>query len=163
MSAKAMAVPDGFHTITPYLVIRDAAKAVEFYKSAFGAEVRGIHYTPEGKIMNADLKIGDSVVLLSEEFPEMRVLSPQSLGGPSVTIHIYTENVDARFKQAVSAGASVVMPVMDMFWGDRYGQLADPFGHRWSIATHVEDLTSDEIQKRGQAVFAEMAKRAQHA
>ena len=163
MSTKAKAVPEGFHTITPYLVIRDAAKAVEFYKRAFGAEVRGIHYTPDGKIMNADLKIGDSIVLMSEEFPDMKVLSPQSLGGSSVTIHIYAENVDAKFKQAVSAGATVVMPVMDMFWGDRYGQLADPFGHRWSIATHVEDLTSDEIQKRGQAVFAEMAKRAQHA
>ncbi|HLY60035.1 MAG TPA: VOC family protein [Terriglobia bacterium] len=163
MSTKAKAVPEGFHTITPYLVVRDAAKAVEFYKRAFGAEVRGIHYTPDGKIMNADLKIGDSIVLMSEEFPEMKALSPQSLGGSSVTIHIYTEDVDAKFKQAVSAGATAVMPVMDMFWGDRYGQLADPFGHRWSIATHVEDLTSDEIQKRGQAVFAEMAKRAQHA
>lgn len=163
MNTKAKAMPEGFHTITPHLVIRDAAKAVEFYKRAFGAEVRGIHYTPDGKIMNADLKIGDSILLVAEEFPAMKVLSPQSLGGSSVTIHIYAEDVDAKFNQAVSAGATVVMPLMDMFWGDRYGQLADPFGHRWSLATHIEDLTSDEIQKRGQAVLAEMAKRAQQA
>lgn len=162
MTAKAKAVPEGFHTITPYLVVRDASKAVDFYKKAFGAEVRGIHYTPDGKIMNADLKIGDSIVLMSDEFPAMKVLSPQSLGGSSVTIHIYTEDVDANFNRAVSAGATVVMPVMDMFWGDRYGQLADPFGHRWSLATHIEDLTSDEIEKRGQAAMADRSKRAKH-
>lgn len=162
MTAKAKAVPEGFHTITPYLVVRDASKAVDFYKKAFGAEVRGIHYTPDGKIMNADLKIGDSIVLMSDEFPAMKVLSPQSLGGSSVTIHIYTEDVDANFNRAVSAGATVVMPVMDMFWGDRYGQLADPFGHRWSLATHIEDLTSDEIEKRGPAAMADRSKRAKH-
>jgi PhnB protein len=163
MATKAKAVPEGFHTLTPYLTVRDAAQAVEFYKKAFGAEVRGIHYTPDGKIMNADLKIGDSILLLAEEFPAMKVLSPQSLGGSSVTIHVYTEDVDAKFNQAVAAGATTVMPVMDMFWGDRYGQVTDPYGHRWSLATHIEDLTSDEIEKRGQAVFAEMAKRGQHA
>lgn len=163
MSTKTKAVPEGFHTLTPYLVVRDAPKAVEFYKKAFGAEVRSIHYTPDGKIMNADLKIGDSVLLMAEEFPTMKSLSPQSLGGSSVSIHIYAEDVDARFNQAVAAGATVVMPVMDMYWGDRFGQLADPFGHRWSVATHIEDLSDDEIQKRGHAVFAETAKRAQHS
>jgi len=158
---KAAPIPAGFHTLTPYLVVREAAKAVEFYQKAFGAKVRGVHATPDGKIMNADLKIGDSIFLFSDEFPGPGCRSPQSLGGTSVTIHIYVKDVDALFNQAVTAGAKVVMPVMDAFWGDRYGQLEDPFGHRWSIATHKEELSPKEVEKRGEAAFAEMAKSAQ--
>lgn len=163
MAENVKPVPEGFHTITPHLVVRDAARAIEFYKQAFGAEVRSIHPMPDGKIMHADLKIGDSIFMLHDEFPSMKVLSPQSLGGSSVTLNLYVEDVDALFNRAASAGAKVVMPVMDMFWGDRYGQLEDPFGHRWSLATHKEDLSSEEIEKRGQAAMAQMAKQAQHA
>jgi PhnB protein len=161
MAAKP--IPEGFNTLTPYLTVKDAPRAIEFYKQAFGAEVRGIHYAPDGKIMNADLKISDSILLLAEEFPEMGAKSPLSLGGSPVTIHIYIEDVDKLFNQAVAAGAKPVMPVMDMFWGDRYGHLADPFGHKWSIATHKEDLTPAEIEKRGRAVFEKMAAQGQRA
>jgi len=160
MAAKP--VPEGFHTLTPYLTVRDAPKAIAFYKQAFGAEVRGIHYAPDGKIMNADLKIGDSVLLLNEEFPGMGAKSPQALGGSPVTIHIYVEDVDAMFNRALAAGAKPTMPVMDMFWGDRYGQLSDPFGHNWSIATHKQDLTSEEIARGGKAAFEKMAAQGQH-
>lgn len=160
---KVAAVPRGFHALTPYLVVRDAPKAIEFYKQAFGAKVRGVHCTPDGKVMNADLQIGDSILLLNDEFPGMKCTSPQALGGTTSTIHIYAKDVDSLFARAVAAGASVVMPVSDQFWGDRYGQLLDPFGHSWSLATHKEDLSAKEIEKRGQAVFAEMAKKAQAA
>ena len=163
MSTNAKAIPEGFHTLTPYLVVRDAPKAIEFYKKAFGAEVRGVHHAPDGKVMNADLKIGDSILMLCEEFPAMKVLSPESRGGSSVTIHIYTPDVDAAFNKAVCAGATVAMPVMDMFWGDRYGQLVDPFGHSWSVATHKQDLTPEEIEKGGRAAFERMAQKSQHA
>ncbi len=162
MAQKVKAIPDGFHTLTPYLVVRDAPKAIEFYKKAFGAEAQGIHHAPDGKIMNADLKIGDSILMLNEEFPGMGSPSPQTLGGSCVTIHIYVDDVDKLFNKAVSAGATVTMPVMDQFWGDRYGLLKDPFGHSWSVATHKEDLSSAEIAKRAQAVFAKMAKGAKH-
>jgi len=159
MAAKP--IPEGFHTLTAYLTVKNAPRAIEFYKQAFRAEVRGIHYGPDGRIMNADLKIGDSILLLAEEFPEMGAKSPLALGGSSITIHIYVEDVDKLFNQAVAAGGTVVMPVMDMFWGDRYGHLTDPFGHKWSIATHKEDLTSEEIEKRGRAAFERMAAKGQ--
>jgi PhnB protein len=159
---RAEPIPAGFHTLTPYLVVRDAAKAVDFYQKAFGAKVRGVHKTPDGKVMNADLRIGDSILLFCDEFPgPPGWRSPQTLGGTSVTVHIYVKDVDALFNQALAAGAKTVMPVMDAFWGDRYGQLEDPFGHRWSIATHKEDLTAAEIEKRAEAAFAEMAKKAE--
>jgi uncharacterized glyoxalase superfamily protein PhnB len=154
MAAKP--IPEGFHTLTPYLTVKDAPRAIEFYKQAFGAEVRGIHYAPDGKIMNADLKIGDSILLVAEEFPGMGAKSPLSLGDSPVTIHLYVEDVDKLFNQAVAAGAKVVMPVMDQFWGDRYGHVTDPFGHRWSMGTHKEDLTPAEIEKRGRAAFEKM-------
>jgi uncharacterized glyoxalase superfamily protein PhnB len=164
MAAKAKPVPEGFRTLTPHLVVRDAPKAIEFYKKAFGAEVKGIYYAPDGKVMNASLRIGDSSLMLNDEFPGMgKSSSPQSLGGSCVTLHIYVEDVDRLFNQAVAAGAKVTMPVMDAFWGDRYGQVQDPFGHQWSLATHKEDPTPQEIEKRGKAAFAEMAKKAQHA
>jgi len=155
-------IPEGFHTLTPYLTVKDAPRAIEFYKQALGAEVRGIHYAPDGRIMNADLKIGDSILLLCEAFEEMGAKSPQSLGGSPVTIHIYVEDVDELFNQAVAAGATVVMPVMNMFWGDRYGHVTDPFGHRWSMATHKQDLTPAEIEVGGRAAFERMAAKAQH-
>ncbi len=162
MAGNVKPIPEGFHTLTPHLVVRDAARAIEFYKRAFGAQEKGVHYMPDGKIMHASLKIGDSMLMLNDEFPEMKVLSPQALGGSAVTLNIYVDNVDRMFQQAVSAGATVTMPLADQFWGARYGQLVDPFGHRWSLATHKEDLSSEEVEKRGKAVFAEMAKKAQH-
>ncbi len=155
MTANVRPIPEGFHTLTPHLVVRDAARAIEFYKQAFGAEVRGISYGPDKKaVMHAKLQIGDSFLMLNDEFPEWKVLSPQSLGGTGVTIHMYVEDVDKAFERAVAAGAAVRMPVMDTFWGDRFGQVTDPFGHRWSLATHKEELTAEEVKKRGEAYFA---------
>jgi len=158
MAAKP--VPEGFHTITPYLIVRDAQKAVEFYKRAFGAEALSVHRMPDGKVMHAELKIGDSRLMLNDEFPEMKAVSPQSLGGSPVTLHIYVKDVDSLFNQAVAAGATATMPLMDAFWGDRYGKLSDPFGHHWSLATHKEDLTPQEVEKRGAAALAQMSKGA---
>jgi PhnB protein len=159
--AKPKPVPPGFHTLTPYLVIRDASKAIEFYKQAFGAKVREVHYTPDGKVMNASLKIGDSIVMMSDEFPFGPCKSPQSLGSTTIIVHIYVKDVDKLYNQAVAAGAKVAMPLMDAFWGDRYGQLEDPFGHRWSLAAHNRDLTPKQIEEGGKAAMAEMAKQAQ--
>ena len=141
-------IPDGYHTITPALTIRDCARAIEFYKQAFGAKQRGdIARGPDGKVMHAELQIGDSVIMMSDEFPDYGTLSPQSTGGSSVQLHIYLENVDAAFDRAVKAGATVTMPLADQFWGDRYGTLKDPFGHKWSIATHVKDMSEDEMKR----------------
>lgn len=151
------AVPEGFHSITPYLTVNNAAAAIDFYKRAFEARETSRLYGPDKKnIINAELKIGDSKVLLSDEFPHEGSRSPSSIGGTAVTLHIYTEDVERVFNQAVSAGATVVMPLMDAFWGDRYGQLKDPFGHIWSIATHQQDLSQQEIQKAGESVMKEM-------
>ena len=151
MSSRVKPIPSGFHTLTPHLVVKGASKAIEFYKKAFGAEEIGRMPGPDGKsIIHADLKIGDSHVLLVDEFPEMGCRGPESIGGTPVTIHMYVEDVDAAFGKAVAAGAQVKMPLADMFWGDRYGVLADPFGHAWSLATHKEDLSPEEIGKRAQ-------------
>ena len=151
------AIPEGYHSITPYLVINDAVAAIDFYKRAFEAKETYRHLGPDGKsILNAELKIGDSMLLLSDEFPHGGCRSPKSIGGSAVTLHIYTEDVDKVFNQAVNAGATIVMLIMDMFWGDRYGQLKDPFGHIWSIATHKQDISQEEIQKAGGAVLKEM-------
>jgi PhnB protein len=151
------AIPEGFHSITPYLTVDNAAAAIDFYKRAFEAKETSRLYDPDRKnIINAELKIGDSIVLLSDEFPHEGSRSPSSIGGSAVTLHIYTEDVDRVFNQAVSAGATVVMPLMDAFWGDRYGQLKDPFGHIWSIATHQKDLSQEEIQKAGESVMKEI-------
>ncbi len=159
MAGKTKPIPDGFHTLTSHLVVRDAGKALEFYKRAFGAEVRSVSYMPDGKLVShASVKIGDSMLMLNDEFPEWKVQSPLSLGGTAVTIHMYVADVDAAFNRAVAAGATATMPVMDAFWGDRYGQLVDPFGHKWSLATHKEDLSLEEVKKRGEAFFAQMAK-----
>jgi len=150
MAKAAKPVPEGYHTVSPYLVIRNAAKAIEFYQQAFAAEERFRMPGPDGKIMHAELQIGDSIVMLSDEFPEMGAPSPQTLNGTSVSIFLYVEDVDAVFKKAVDAGAKVLMPVADMFWGDRFGKLTDPFGHQWQIATHTEDLTPEEMGKRAE-------------
>jgi PhnB protein len=164
MPKKVRPIPKGFHTLSAILTVRDAKSAIEFYKKAFGAQLPSPPSEgPGGKIMHAALKIGDSMLMLADEFSEFGSVGPQSLGGSPVTIHIYTENADALFEQAVTAGAKVTMPLADQFWGDRYGKLEDPFGHRWSVATHKEELTPEEIDRRGQAAFAEVSKKARQA
>jgi PhnB protein len=149
-------IPDGYHTLTPHLVVKDASNAIEFYKKAFGAkEIRRVP-GPDGKsLIHAELQVGDSRLLLVDEFPEMNCRGPKSVGGTPVTIHMFVADVDAAFEKAVKAGAEVTMPLADMFWGDRYGILTDPFGHSWSIATHQEDVTLEEIGKRAQGAFSE--------
>ena len=152
------AIPEGYHTLTPYLAVRDAAKAIEFYKKAFNATETFRMNAPDGKIGHAEMKIGDSVVMLSDENPQGGCASPTALKGTTVTLFLYVENVDATFNQAVQAGATVLMPVTDMFWGDRHGQVADPFGHRWSVATHKEDLNPEEVAERARKAFSQHAK-----
>jgi uncharacterized glyoxalase superfamily protein PhnB len=156
MPEPVKAVPDGFHTLTPHITVRDADKALEFYKNALGAEVLNVARMPDGKVIHAALRIGDSMLMLNDEFPEMGGLSPLSTGGAGVTIHIYTENVDEAFNRAVAAGAKVAMPLMDQFWGDRYGMVSDPFGHKWSLATHVKDMSPEETQRAGDEAMANM-------
>ena len=149
-------IPAGFHTLTPHLTVRDADKALEFYKNALGAEVLNVARTPDGKVLHAMLRIGDSPLMLNDEFPEMGGLSPLSTGGAGVTIHIYTDNVDQAFDRAVNAGAKVRMPLMDQFWGDRYGIVTDPFGHSWSLATHIKDMSPEEMQQGQEEAMAKM-------
>lgn len=145
----AKPIPDGFHTLTPHLAVKNAAAAIDFYKKAFGAEEVMRMPGPDGKsVMHAELQIGSSRLMLNDEFPEHGVVSPQALGNTPATMHLYVENADAVFKQAVDAGATAAMPVQDMFWGDRYGMVVDPYGHKWAIATHTEDLTPDQIGER---------------
>ena len=141
-------IPDGYHTVTPHLAVRDAAKAIEFYARAFGAEERFRMPGPGGVVMHAELNIGDSVVMLGEEAPEMGASSPQTIGGSPVSLLIYVKDVDASFARADKAGCTVQMPLADMFWGDRYGKLLDPFGHHWALATHKEDVSPEEMAKR---------------
>ncbi|QLH37631.1 MAG: VOC family protein [Parachlamydiaceae bacterium] len=139
-------MPEGFHTVTPYLTLKNAAKAIQFYKDAFGAKEIEIHHAEDGRILNASIQIGNSMVMLCDEFPEFGcgTLSPQSMKGTTIVLHIYVEDVDALFNQALHAGAKVKMPVENMFWGDRYGQLEDPFGYFWSIATRIADESTLE-------------------
>src|SRR5438093_11621582 len=139
---------EGAHTITPHLTVKGAAQAMEFYKRAFGATEVARMAEPNGIVMHAEMKIGDSFFYLNDEFPQMGAKSPLSLGGSPVTIHLFVPDSDAVYNQALAAGAKVKMPLADMFWGDRYGQVTDPFGHDWSIATHKEDLTRDEVMER---------------
>lgn len=148
MSSTAVKpIPDGMHSLTPYLICANAAEAITFYTKAFHAVEQYRLPGPGGKVMHACLKIGDSMLMLTDEWPEHNTFGPTALKGTPVLIHHYVEDVDASFKQAVEAGASVTMPVTDMFWGDRYGQLKDPFGHSWSLATHKRDLSVEEIQQ----------------
>lgn len=155
MADKVQAIPTGFHTLTPHLVVRNATQALEFYKKALGAEVLHVAHMPDGKVMHAALRIGDSMLMLNDEMPEHGALSPLAHNGTAVTIHIYTEDADAAFNRAVSAGAQVRMPLMDQFWGDRYGIVTDPYGHQWSIATHVKDVSPEEMQKIQDAMAAQ--------
>ena len=156
MATKVNAVPKGYHTVTPNIVVREAPKAIDFYKKALGAEEIMRLPGPDGKIMHAELRIGDSVVMLMEEKPEMGSKSPKAYGGSPVSFYVYVDKVDAAWKRAVDAGATPVMPLADMFWGDRTGRLEDPFGHSWSLAQHVKDLTPEEIEKGQEAFFAQM-------
>ena len=140
-------IPVGMHTVTPHLICAGAADAIEFYRKAFGAVELSRMPGSDGKLMHASIRIGDSVVMLNEENPGWGSFGPKSLKGSPVTIHLYVEDVDSVFEQAVRAGAKVTMPLDDMFWGDRYGKLEDPFGHHWSIGTHVRDVSPEEMQK----------------
>src|SRR5216683_5039599 len=141
-------IPDGYHSVTPYLIIKGAADAIDFYKRAFGATELMRMAAPDGKIGHAEIKIGDAILMLSDEYPEMNVLSPETIGGSPVVIHLYVENVDVTAGQAIAAGAKVVKPVEDQFYGDRAGKFTDPFGHHWWLATHKEDVAPEEIKKR---------------
>jgi PhnB protein len=149
-------IPEGYHTLTAYLAVDDAAAAIEFYKNAFGATERMRMDAPGDKIGHAELQIGDSVFMLSDPFPQSSVKSPQEAGATTASIFMYSEDVDAAMQRAVDAGATVEQEAKDMFWGDRFGSVADPFGHRWSIATHVEDVPPEEMAERGKAAMAEM-------
>jgi len=155
------AIPEGYHSITPYLICRDAARAVEFYQQALGAKIKGgVMKGPDGKVMHAELVIGDSIIMLGDEFPQSGSVSPQTVGGSGSGLHIDLEDVDSAFDRAVKAGAIVEMPVSDMFWGDRYGKLRDPFGHKWSIATHTADLSTEEMKRGMEEAMAKMPKSA---
>jgi PhnB protein len=149
-------IPDGYNTVSPYLAVDDAERAIEYYKKAFGAEETVRMNAPDGRIGHAELKIGESLLMLSDPFPESSTKPPTELGGTSVSIFMYVEDVDAVVQKAVDQGATVTMEVEDQFWGDRFGSITDPFGHNWSIATHIEDLTPEEIEERGKAAMAAM-------
>jgi PhnB protein len=149
-------VPEGYHTLSPYLTVDDAARAIDYYVSAFGAKELGRMEAPGGKIGHAELEVGDSRIMLSDSFPQASTRPPKELGGTSVSVFMYVEDVDAVVKQAVEAGATITMEVADQFWGDRYGAITDPFGHVWSIATHVEDVPPDEMAERAKAAMAAM-------
>jgi PhnB protein len=155
-------IPDGYNSVTPYLVVDDAKRAIEFYKQAFGAEEKFRLPMGDDRIGHAEIKIGDSFVMLADEFPEMGHLGPNSRGGPTSSIVLYVEDVDASFKKALDAGAKQQRAVENQFWGDRMGTLTDPFGHQWSLATHVEDVSESEMQTRMQA-FSSKQKEAEPA
>ena len=159
MPASVKPIPEGFHTITPSLIVRDAAKAIDFYKKALGAEELVRMPSPDGKILHAELKIGDSIIFLSDEMPHSPAKSPQTLGGVTGVLNLYVHDVDKSFQRALDAGAKVAMPVADQFWGDRYGSLTDPFGYTWGLGTHKEDLNPQQMQERMKAFFAQMAQR----
>jgi PhnB protein len=144
-------IPDGYHTATPYLIVRGAAKAIDFYQQAFGATERMRFADPSGRIGHAEITIGDSVIMLADEFPEMGFRGPESLGGSPVGILLYVEDVDAQASRATAAGAKVLRPVTDQFYGDRSGTFADPFGHTWTLATHKEDVSPEELNRRFEA------------
>jgi PhnB protein len=149
-------IPEGYHTVSPYLAVDDAARAIEYYARAFGAKELVRMDAPGGKIGHAELEIGDSRIMLSDPFPQASTRPPKELGGASASVFMYVEDVDAVVKQAVDAGATVAMEVADQFWGDRFGTITDPFGHVWSIATHVEDVPPDEMAERAKTAMAAM-------
>jgi len=152
---KAKPIPEGFHSLTPHITVRDCAKAIDFYKKAFGAKENSRVTGPDGKnIMHAEMKIGDSMFMLNDEAPDWGCLSPLSKPGAGYCVHLYVDDADKVFKQAVAAGAKETFPLADQFWGDRYGKVKDPFGHEWSIATHKEDVSPADCAKRMQETFA---------
>jgi PhnB protein len=156
MAKKAQAIPKGYHTVTPNIVVDGAAKAIDFYKKALGAEEIMRFPGPDGKIMHAEIRIGDSVIMLVDQMPEQGGRGPKLIGGTPVSFFVYGDNVDAAWKRAVDAGAKPIMPLDDQFWGDRAGSLEDPYGHHWWLAQHIEDLTPDELNKRSEAFFSQM-------
>lgn len=160
MAKATNPIPQGYHTVTPSLTCRDAAKAIDFYKKAFGAQELMRMPSPDGKISHAEIKIGDSVVFINDEFPG-RTAAPEPTATPSNSLFLYVEDVDTVFNQAVTAGAKSTMPLQDMFWGDRFGNLLDPFGHHWGLATHIEDVAPEEIGRRAQAFYAKAAGHSQ--
>ena len=149
-------IPEGYHTLTPFLAIENAAEAIAFYERAFGARERYRMPGPDGTIAHAELEIGDSLLMVSDPFPQAGVSPPAQIGGTSVGMYLYVEDVDAWVKRAVDAGATLTVPVDDMFWGDRFGQVTDPYGHIWQVSTHVEDVPADEMEERAAAAMAEM-------
>ncbi len=150
-------IPEGYHTVTPYLAVEDAAQAIEFYKRAFGATERSRMPAPDGKIAHAEIEIGDSLIMTSDPFPQSTIKPPKEIGGTSASVFLYVEDVDSVVQDAVDAGGTITMPVEDMFWGDRFGQVTDPFGHVWQIATHVEDIEPEEMERRAQEAMASMS------
>lgn len=158
---KVSPIPRGFNTLTPGLAVRDTATAIDFYKNAFGAKEKSRMPGPDGKIMHADIMIGDSHIMLGEENLEMGSPSPQSLNGTPISLYVYVKNVDKTFDQAVKAGATVAMPIMDQFWGDRAGMITDPFGHKWWLATHKRDLSAKDMKKAAEDFFASMGAKPQ--
>ncbi len=146
--ASVKPIPDGYPQVTPYLCVDGAAAAIDFYSAVFGAAERARMPAPEGKIGHAELEIGDSVIMLADEFPEMNIRGPKSIGGTPVTLSVYVEDVDGVVERAVEAGAKALRPVEDQFYGDRSGQFEDPFGHRWNVATHIEDVSEEDMAKR---------------
>ncbi|MBZ5571591.1 MAG: VOC family protein [Acidobacteriia bacterium] len=161
MKKSSQPVPTGFHTITPSLTVRNAAAAIDFYKKALGAEERMRMAGPDGKITHAELKIGDSIIFLNDELPAMGCKSPQTLGGTSSGFYLYVADVDTAFQRAVDAGGTSTMPVMDMFWGDRMGNFADPYGYTWTLSTHIQDMTQEEMEQGAKQFYADMAAQAQ--
>jgi PhnB protein len=153
---KAAPIPPGYHTVTPYLVCRGAGEALEFYKRAFGAKEKYRMPGPGGEIMHAEFRIGDSMLMIGDENPQMGATAPQTVGGTAVHVFLYVKDVDKAFAQAIGAGATGEMPPTDMFWGDRYAKLTDPFGHKWSMATHIEDVSPREMARRGAEAMAAM-------
>ena len=151
MSAAVKPIPEGYHSVTPYLIFNGASDAIAFYKKALGAKEIMRMDAPGGRVGHAELQIGDSRIMLADEHPELQALSPKTIGGSPVTLHLYVENVDAAVERAIAAGATLVRPVADQFYGDRTGGIEDPFGYRWFIATHKEDLTMEEIRRRAAA------------
>jgi PhnB protein len=150
-------IPEGYHTVTPYLAVDDAAAAIEYYTKVFGAKETVRMDGPDGTIGHAELDVGDSKIMLSDPFPQASTKPPKELGGTSASVFMYVEDVDAVVKKAVDAGATITMEVQDQFWGDRFGSITDPFGHLWSIATHVEDVPPEEMEERAKKAMAEMA------
>ena len=157
MAGKVKPIPEGYHSVTPYLTVDNGAEALRFYQRAFNAKEVERMEGPQGKIAHAELKIGDSRVMIADEMPGMGNRSPKALGGSSSGIFLYVEDVDAAFKRAVAAGAKADQQPTDMFWGDRYGKLTDPFGHSWSLATHKEDVAPEEMKRRTQEAAAKMS------